>query len=256
MMAPSHKTEPMLTDHQWGLVGFITWRLFDRKYSGMVRMCRPWKVLEFDFCLEKCLIFQSALKIGNFPWKVLENYYLWAWKIMAPENWSVFVFFMHFAQFILINNGDSVISSSNLLSLLIRWSLLIRGSVFPTWGILSYINNGDSVISSSDLPSLLIRWSLLIRGSVFPTWGKLSLQWHHNGCDGISNHQPHDCLLNRLFRNRWKQGWVSSGRNLFLPGHPEESGRNLFLPVLSGQNWKKLDKTGKNCERCQKCWKS
>ena len=30
------------------------------------------------------------------------------------------------------------------------------------------------------------------------------------------------------------QGWVSSGRNLFLPGHPEKSGRNLFLPVLSG----------------------
>ena len=55
--------------------------------------------------------------------------------------------------------------------------------------------------------------------------------------------------------NGW-QGWVSSGRNLFLPGHPEKSGRNLFLPVLSGQNWKKPDKTGKNCERCQKCWKN
>ena len=41
------------------------------------------------------------------------------------------------------------------------------------------------------------------------------------------------------------QGWVSSGRNLFLPGHPEKSGRNLFLPVLSGQNWKKLEKTMK-----------
>ena len=42
-------------------------------------------------------------------------------------------------------------------------------------------------------------------------------------------------------------------KKLFLPGHPEKSGRNLFLPVLSGQNWKKLDKTGQNCERCQKC---
>ena len=42
------------------------------------------------------------------------------------------------------------------------------------------------------------------------------------------------------------QGWVSSGRNLFLPGHPEKSGRNLFLPVLSGQNWKKLEKTVKD----------
>ena len=28
------------------------------------------------------------------------------------------------------------------------------------------------------------------------------LQWCHNGCDGVSNHQPHDCLLTRLFRRR------------------------------------------------------
>ena len=29
-----------------------------------------------------------------------------------------------------------------------------------------------------------------------------ALRWRHNGCDSISNHQPHDCLLNRLFRRR------------------------------------------------------
>ena len=28
------------------------------------------------------------------------------------------------------------------------------------------------------------------------------LQWRHNGRDSISNHQPHDCLLNRLLRRR------------------------------------------------------
>ena len=27
------------------------------------------------------------------------------------------------------------------------------------------------------------------------------LQWPHNGRDGGSNHQPHHCLLNRLFRH-------------------------------------------------------
>ena len=32
---------------------------------------RPWKVLEFECCLQ-CLIFQSALKIYNFPWKCLK----------------------------------------------------------------------------------------------------------------------------------------------------------------------------------------
>ena len=32
-----------------------------------------------------------------------------------------------------------------------------------------------------------------------------SLQWCYNGCDGVSNHQPHDCLLNRLFMRRSKK---------------------------------------------------
>ena len=32
-----------------------------------------------------------------------------------------------------------------------------------------------------------------------------TLQWDHNGRDGISNHEPHSCLLNRLFRCRSKK---------------------------------------------------
>ena len=31
---------------------------------------------------------------------------------------------------------------------------------------------------------------------------RYSLQWRHNGCDGVSNDQPHGCLLNRLFKSR------------------------------------------------------
>ena len=33
----------------------------------------------------------------------------------------------------------------------------------------------------------------------------IALQWRHNGRDGVSNHQPHDCLLNRLFEHRSKK---------------------------------------------------
>ena len=32
-----------------------------------------------------------------------------------------------------------------------------------------------------------------------------SLQWRHNGRDSVTNHQPHDCLLNRLFTHRSKK---------------------------------------------------
>ena len=31
------------------------------------------------------------------------------------------------------------------------------------------------------------------------------LRWRHNGGDSVSNHQPQDCLLNRLFRRRSKK---------------------------------------------------
>ena len=33
----------------------------------------------------------------------------------------------------------------------------------------------------------------------------VALRWRHNGRNGVSNYQPHDCLLNRLFRRRSKK---------------------------------------------------
>ena len=33
----------------------------------------------------------------------------------------------------------------------------------------------------------------------------LPLRWRHNGRDSVSNHQPHDCFLNLLFRRRSKK---------------------------------------------------
>ena len=33
----------------------------------------------------------------------------------------------------------------------------------------------------------------------------MTLEWRHNGLDSVSNHQPHDCLLKRLFRRRSKK---------------------------------------------------
>ena len=33
----------------------------------------------------------------------------------------------------------------------------------------------------------------------------ITLQWRHNEHSGVSNYHPYDCLLNRLFRHRWKK---------------------------------------------------
>ena len=103
--------------------------------------------------------------------------------------------------------------------------------------------NHDGRESIPDIPGAYAtrNCSYLVRGPWKVKNNEFKKYWSKNNTNNDSYHSL--------------QGWVSSGRNLFLPGHPEKSGRNLFLPVLSGQNWKKVDKTGKNYERCQKCWK-
>ena len=47
----------------------------------------------------------------------------------------------------------------------------------------------------------------------FPHCSTTALQWCHNERDGISNCQPHDCLLSCLFRHRSKKT-----SNLHVPG--------------------------------------
>ena len=43
-------------------------------------------------------------------------------------------------------------------------------------------------------------WSIPCMAGAFE-----ALHWLHNERDGVSDHQPHDCLLNRLFRHRSKK---------------------------------------------------
>ena len=42
------------------------------------------------------------------------------------------------------------------------------------------------------------------RCTLLASW-YVTLRWRHNGQDSVSNHQTHDCLLNRLFRRRSKK---------------------------------------------------
>ena len=66
--------------------------------------------------------------------------------------------------------------------------------------------NGNRYAScrwSGPIPNLLtqIRHAYIFMWRTFP----YTLQWRHDKVDGVSNHQPHDCLLNGLFRRRSKK---------------------------------------------------
>ena len=68
------------------------------------------------------------------------------------------------------------------------------------------INSQHENPSFADLPRQLAiqqTWPEVILWSY--QYSTQQLQWRHNGRDSVSNHQPHDCLLNRLFRRRSKK---------------------------------------------------
>ena len=44
-----------------------------------------------------------------------------------------------------------------------------------------------------------------ICASQLPVWSAKSLQWRRNGRDGVSNHQPPNCLPSRLFKAQIKE---------------------------------------------------
>ena len=65
-----------------------------------------------------------------------------------------------------------------------------------------------SVFAAGDIPQRQANLSEINHDVYSPMYQIkqcVSLQWRHDGRDGVSNHQPHDCLLNRLFRRRSKK---------------------------------------------------
>ena len=57
------------------------------------------------------------------------------------------------------------------------------------------------------------------------------LQGHHHECDGVSNHQPHDCLVNRLFKVQIKEN-IKELRHWPLRG---EFTGDRWIPLTKGQ---------------------
>ena len=71
------------------------------------------------------------------------------------------------------------------------------------WEVLSdnrHATSADNMGTTAPVPYIEVR-------SLHFLWhsGERTLQWRHNGRAGVSNHQPHHCLFNRLFRRRSKK---------------------------------------------------
>ena len=67
-----------------------------------------------------------------------------------------------------------------------------------------------------------------------------TLHWRHNGRDGVSNDQPHDCLLKRLFRRRSKENSklrVTAARTGEVPAQMASNVENAVTGYLCLYVW-------------------
>ena len=77
--------------------------------------------------------------------------------------------------------------------------------------------------------------------------GSAPLQWHHNGRDSVSNHQPRECLLSRLIRQRSKKTSKPRATGLCAGNSPEtgESSWNFQeLPMTRARSMQKVKVRG------------
>ena len=69
----------------------------------------------------------------------------------------------------------------------------------PIWGWMIYTPPKKKNVETKHINIPILYWNAtaLLR--------TITLRWRHNGHDRGSNHQPHDCLLNHLYRRRSKK---------------------------------------------------
>ena len=105
-------------------------------------------------------------------------------------------------------------SATTMLSLLRLQTMLIHTTQYAIlsvtdwniyrcyiWHIFSKLRHCSVLYRKRTLPwPLFILGSLLLMQVIFNP-----LRWRHNGGDSVSNHQPRECLLNRLIRCRSKK---------------------------------------------------
>ena len=97
-------------------------------------------------------------------------------------------------------DGVGTNGSCHIRDMHMEWVLIQRDVLKPSHAEFTWECNAMAVdLKPMRQLSFCPRWFSSAR-KLFES----TLLWRHNGRDGVSNHQPYDCLLNRLFRHRSK----------------------------------------------------
>ena len=113
------------------------------------------------------------------------------------------------------------------LSKITRPVAAIKSLRFALFWINAVMRNPRGTIKYYRSADILRRPIESRRGKILSSRGEIanrheytSLQWRHNEHNGVSNHQPDDCLLNRLFRLTSKKPQTPASLALYVGNSP------------------------------------
>ena len=138
------------------------------------------------------LIFQEKRRSRWYMGPKFENRHVFCWIYSAiDDSHDDVIKWKHFPRYMAICAGNSLVTSEFLAQRPVRRSF----DVFFDPRLNKWLSKHWWGWWWFETPSR-------------PSWCHYNakpLLWRHNGQDGVSNHQPHDCLLNRLFGHRSKK---------------------------------------------------
>ena len=136
------------------------------------------------FCLTICLGKLLLNNLSKVEWNRLND--SCAFPEIYRDSQSIYCLLRH------ISLHDYCVHFRNL-----KWVVNVDNRKV-IWNIrVDYTLYGESLITCEFVNMLSTRVA-----ECFFT--RVALRWRHNGGDSVSNHQPNDCLLNRLFGRRSK----------------------------------------------------
>ena len=91
------------------------------------------------------------------------------------------------------------------------------------------LNELTGRVMSAELDTFIVYtflWTPMMYHRDCPGYVIQAIPWRHNERDGVSNHQPHDCLRNRLFK--WRSKKTPKLRITGLCAHKGPVTREMF----------------------------
>ena len=139
---------------------------------------RPWFSISGGFLVYALCLCYSTRAIGGYF--ILNEFYVETESIVIQRNGFEFVW-----SIMTINKIQEIGNRNNFIYIVwIDMNNVEHKAWLPLYQPVTPLNN--------------------VLGFMLHIW-LWALRWRHNECDGVSNHQPHDCLLNLLFRRRSKK---------------------------------------------------